>query len=70
MLCLSRSNKLFKIEEALKDLSPEERKEQRFIQAKPVLEAYWAWVDSNINKVLPKSKIGKALQYSQNQQEA
>ncbi len=62
-------NKLFKIEESLKELSPEERKEQRLIQAKPVLEAYWAWVDSNINKVLPKSKIGKALQYSQNQQE-
>ena len=32
------------------------------------MEAFWSWVDLNINLVLPKSKIGKALQYVKNQQ--
>ena len=27
------------------------------------------WVETNISKVLPKSKIGKALQYAQNQKD-
>lgn len=61
-------NKLFEIEKELKDLSPEERKEQRLKLEKPILEAFWSWVDSNINVVLPKSKIGQALQYVKNQQ--
>lgn len=62
-------NKLFKIEESLSKLSAEDRKEQRLIQEKPVLEAFWVWVETNISEVLPKSKIGKALQYAQNQKD-
>lgn len=65
---LAYCNKLFEIEKQLKDLSPQERKEQRLKLEKPVLEAFWSWVDSNINKVLIKSKIGQALQYVKNQQ--
>lgn len=61
-------NKLFEIEKKLKDLSPEERKEKRLQLEKPVLEAFWSWVDLNIDKVLTKSKIGKALQYAKNHQ--
>lgn len=60
-------NKIFEIEESLSELSADERKIQRLIQVKPVLEAFWVWVNTNIGKVLPKSKIGKALQYSLNQ---
>lgn len=65
---LGYCNKLFEIEKELKDLSPEDRKEQRLKLAKPVLEAFWSWVDLNINVVLRKSKIGQALQYVKNQQ--
>lgn len=60
-------NKIFDIEASLSELSPEERKEQRLLQVKPVIEAFWSWIDSNMNKVLMKSKIGKALQYTFNQ---
>lgn len=65
---LAYCNKIFEIEKELKDLTPEERKEQRLKLERPVLEAFWSWVDSNINRVLAKSKIGQALQYVKNQQ--
>ncbi|WP_312907139.1 IS66 family transposase [Tissierella praeacuta] len=65
---LAYCNKLFEIEKGLKDLSAEDRKEQRLKLEKPVLEAFWSWVDLNINVVLSKSKIGQALQYVKNQQ--
>lgn len=64
---LAYCNKLFEIEKELKDLPPEERKEQRLKLEKPVLEAFWSWVGLNINRVLSKSKIGQALQYVKNQ---
>ncbi len=62
-------NKLFKFEEQFKDLAPEKRKEQRLLLEKPVLEAYWSWVEASLTTVLPKSKLGQALQYSLNQKE-
>lgn len=65
---LAYCNKLFEIEKKLKDLPTEERKEQRLKLEKPVLEAFWSWVELNINRVLIKSKIGQALQYVKNQQ--
>lgn len=65
---LAYCNKLFEIEKELKDLSSEDRKEQRLKLEKPVLEAFWSWVDLNINGVLSKSKIGQALQYVKNHQ--
>ena len=43
---LAYCNKLFTIEDELKDLSPEDRYNQRLDREKPVLEAYWSWVDS------------------------
>ncbi|WKY49016.1 IS66 family transposase [Eubacteriaceae bacterium ES3] len=60
-------NKLFEIEETLKNLTSEERRVQRLKQEIPVLEAFWAWVDTNLEVVLLRSKIGKALQYVKNQ---
>ena len=55
---------LFKIEKGLRDLTPEERKAQRLEKEKPVLDAYWKWVESSRDKVLPKSKISQALNNS------
>lgn len=55
---------LFKIEKELRDLTPEERKSQRLEKEKPVLDANWKWVESSRDKVLPKSKISQALNYS------
>jgi hypothetical protein len=59
-------SKLFTIEETLENLTSEERKSERLKQEKPVLEAFWSWVDSVKNKVLPKSKIGEAINYALN----
>lgn len=58
-------NRLFEIEEELKDLSPEERYRRRLELEKPVLEAFWHWIE-NLN-VLNGSALGKAVTYAKNQ---
>lgn len=58
-------NQLFKIEEGLQHLPPEERYESRLELAKPVLEAFWRWLDS-----FQASKgfaLSKAVTYAKNQ---
>ena len=52
-------DKLFAIEDSLKDLSPEERFCKRLELEKPVLEAFWCWLDS-LN-TLKRSALGKAV---------
>jgi transposase len=61
---LEYCNTLFRLEAELKDLSPEERNRRRQEEAKPVLEAYFAWAMKNEPLVLPKSKLGEAIGYS------
>lgn len=58
-------NQLFKIEERLKGLSSEERISKRLELSKPVLEAFWCWLD-NLN-YLKGSALGKAVVYAKNQ---
>ncbi|MHB1127507.1 MAG: IS66 family transposase [Bacillota bacterium] len=58
-------NKLFAIEKDLAELSPEERKIQRQERSKPVLEAYWTWL--NTVNALKGSKLGEAITYSLSQ---
>lgn len=62
---LAYCNLLFKIEEGLIDLSPQERYDQRLKQAKPVLDALLAWATTRA--VAPKSTLGKALFYLKEQ---
>lgn len=62
---LAYCNLLFKIEEGLADLSPEERYDQRLKQAKPVLDALLAWANSRT--AAPKSSLGRALSYLKDQ---
>lgn len=57
--------KLFALEKELAKLTPEERYEQRLKQEKPVLDALLAW--SQIKNAPPKSALGKALHYLQEQ---
>ena len=58
-------NKLFKIEEGLIDLSAEERKDKRLELEKPVLEAFWSWLEKL--QPLNGSRLGKAVTYAKNQ---
>lgn len=59
-------NKLFEIEKTLENLKSEERKSERLKQEIPILDAFWTWVDSARDKVLPKSKLAEALRYALN----
>ena len=58
--------KLYLIERSAKEMSPEERREIRQSQAKPLLEKIKNWLDSKGGKVLPKSLLGKAIRYTLN----
>ncbi len=68
---LVRIGAIYKLEEALKDLSPEERLKERQSSIRPLVEEYFAWVKETLadGKVLPKSETAKGLQYSVNQEE-
>ena len=58
-------NQLFKMEESLKDLTPKERFCKRLELEKPILEAFWCWLESFT--VLKGSALGKAVTYAMNQ---
>ena len=57
-------NQIFKIERALQGLSPEERYEQRQLQVKPVIEAFYDFLGSFIPM---KGKLQTAVHYVLNQ---
>lgn len=59
-------NQLFDWEKKFKNLSPDERKTERLKHEKPLLEAFFTWAEKSDKQVLPKSKIGTALQYALN----
>ena len=56
---------LFRLEDDFAELTPEERYKQRLEQAKPVLDAFFAW--ANVRNAAPKSALGKALTYLKEQ---
>lgn len=58
-------NQLFRVEESLKDLSPEERFCKRLELEKPILEAFWCWLEKL--EPLKGSALGKAVTYALNQ---
>lgn len=60
-------NKLFHIERSFSELTSEERYIARLEQSKPVLEAFLVWLNEKKPKVLPKSGLGKVINYCLNQ---
>ena len=62
---LTYCNLLFGIEQELTELTAEERYNQRLEQAKPVLDAMFAWANSRT--AAPKSALGKAFHYLKEQ---
>lgn len=60
---------LYKIEEMIRDKSPEERYEERQKQSKPLLEAFFEWLHTLEDSVDRSSKIGEAILYSLNQEQ-
>lgn len=59
---------IYRVEGLLTELSPEERQRQRQLTAKPLVEAFFAWVKQHQNDVLPKSETGKGFTYCLNQE--
>lgn len=58
-------DQLFHIEDSLKNLTSKERYSKRLELEKPVLEAFWCWINSIM--ALKGSALGKALVYANNQ---
>ena len=62
---LSYCNLLFVIEQEIADKTTEQRYEERLKQAKPVLDAMFAWANSRT--AAPKSALGKVFHYLKEQ---
>lgn len=64
---LQKIGALYRIEKKIASMEHEERLRIRQTESIPLVEAYFAWLKSIRPKVLPKSKLGEAIQYSLNQ---
>ena len=56
-------SQLFKLEQALAELTPEERYKKRLEQEKPGLDALLSWANEMQARTAPKSALGKAIHY-------
>ena len=66
---LQYCNKLFDIEREIAELSVEEKVKIRKEKSKPVLDAFFGWVNETLaEKVIVNEKLKKALTYASNQQ--
>ena len=61
---IGQINKLFAIEQELAELSPGKRQEARLQREKPLLQAFWSWIETQKGNVLPKSKLCQAMNYA------
>ena len=62
-------NQLFSLEKSFDTLCQAERYNKRLEKEKPILEAFWSWVEKTAPTVLPKSKLGTAFTDALNQKE-
>ncbi|MBE3574957.1 MAG: transposase [Firmicutes bacterium] len=63
---LELCNRRFAIERDLCDATPEERRAARLEHNRPVLDAFQAWLERQAAYTLPKSALGRAIQYCRN----
>ena len=65
---LVRISAIYKLDESLKTLTPEERLRERQENVKPLVEEYFTWVKKVLSEQLPKGETAKGLKYSINQE--
>lgn len=58
---------LFKVEDEIKNLPYEEKKQKRQDASQPILDAFWAWVEKISAMHTTNEKLTQALGYCQNQ---
>ena len=58
---------LYLIEDMLRDKSSQERYEERLHQSKPLLDAFFEWLEPMKSESDSSSLIGKAIRYALNQ---
>ena len=63
---LDYCSRLFEVEQKLEGLPDAQRREQRQLLSKPIVEEYYAWLDTIFK---PAGKLKKAIMYSLNQRE-
>ena len=59
--------KLYRIEQQIKDQPPDERHRIRQQQAKPIIDKIKPWLEKSLLHVPPKTALGKAVHYLQHQ---
>ena len=62
-------NLLFQGEEEIKSLSPEEKKQKRQEASRPILDAFWSWVEETSALHTTNELLTKALTYATNQKQ-
>ncbi len=62
-------DELFKIEEEISELEPDEKLEKRQEKSKPILKKFYEWVNLTSQKYITNQKLQKALTYATNQRE-
>ena len=66
LLTVKNNVELFNIETEIESFSPDQKKKERLIRKKPLLEAFWAWAEKSSIGELPKSKLSTAFHYALN----
>lgn len=56
-------NKLYDVEQELRDNEPQSRYEERLLRSKPMLEAFLAWLQKTNEESLPQTHLDKAINY-------
>ena len=64
---LNLIRQLYKIEKEIKGKSPDEILEKRKEESRPIMDQLKSWLDKEVDRVLPKSLLGKAINYSLDQ---
>lgn len=64
---INHIKKLYRIEKSIQELPTDEKFRIRQEKTLPLLNQFKQWLDKSMLQVLPKSAIGKAIQYSLNQ---
>ena len=66
---LLRISSIYKIEESLKDLTPDERLRVRIKSIKPLVDEYFTWIKEQASQALPKGKTAEGITYCINQEQ-